>query len=285
MGIKVEHYDAETGICQLRDEAGRTFSARCEPTGRKKPNEGQKSKREKSNMQTQTYQNAGEELDSKVRHYSAEHHCSYEEGLKAMRELEPELYRAYAFDETPLDREVRQGAAEFGRRVTAYSEHFNISRGEAVKRVGNHDPQMKTYAEDPFGPTRVRGVTEPSPRADVVVSPMAPGEVRPTALMQISVLLGGIPRNADMTISFDAAARVLQAGYLDLLIKAAGEKLDGLARAEIDISGMTGFKSENYPQAFDAARRKYPALTEIYSGGRITMQGLKDLLPHLQLVV
>jgi hypothetical protein len=113
---------------------------------------------------------------------------------------------------------------------------------------------------------------------------MTPGEIYATALMRIGVLLGGLPRNADMTISFDAAARVLQAGYLDLLIKAAGEKLDSLTRAQIDIDGMPGIKSENYPIAFQKVLGKYPELAEIYSGGRITLAGLMQLLPHLQLV-
>ena len=86
-----------------------------------------------------------------------------------------------------------------------------------------------------------------------------------------------------MSISFDQAARVLQSGYLDLLIKAASEKMDYYARSEISILGLPGFSSENYKLGFDSARRKYPALVEIYNAGQISLQGLKDLLPHLQL--
>lgn len=284
MGMKVDHYDSETGVCTLRDtQTGRRFDARCEPTGRNRY-ENKNSQQEVSMNQETVYENAGQALDAKVRRYSAEHHCDYAEGLHAMKELEPELYRAYAFDETPLDRKVRNGAEEFSRRVEAYESEFKISRTEAVKRVGNHDPQMKTYAEDPFGPTRIIGETEPGPRGEASWIPMPEGEIRATALMRIAVLLGGIPRNADMSISFDQAARVLQAGYLDLLIKAAGEKFDFLARAEISILGLPGFSSDNYQIGFDSARRKYPALTEIYSGGRITLRGLKDLLPHFQFV-
>lgn len=228
--------------------------------------------------------NAGQELDAKVRWYSAEHHCSYEEGLTAMRELAPELYQAYVFDETPLDGEVRRGVEEFGRRVVAYQEQWNLSRDEARRRVAAHDPGMRAYAEDPYGPIRVRGETAPRPSADVEVTQMPPGQIHSTALMQIAVLLGGIPRNPDMSISFDAAAQVLLAGYLDLLIAAAGEVLDSLTRAEFNKRGLPGYLSEHYPTLFQQVTRQYPELATIYSGGRITLQGLKDLLPHFQLV-
>lgn len=235
-------------------------------------------------MQTETFDNAGQELDHKVKLHAAQHNLSYEAALQQVKTLEPDLYRAYVFDVTPLDRKVRDGAEEFSRRVVAYQDEWNLSRDEAKRRVGNHDPAMKCYEQDPYGPTAIRGQTEPNPSTDWTVTQMAPGEIHVTALMQIGVLLGGLPRNPDFSISFDQAARVLQAGFLDLLVKAASEKMDYYARSEISILGLPGFSSENYKIGFDSARRKYPALTQIYSGGPITMQGLKDLLPHLQLI-
>jgi hypothetical protein len=278
--IIVEHY--QDGVCDLRDEeTGRRWRSPCEPTGRTKRQENQKTK--EVFMQTETFDNAGQELDHKVKLHAAQHNLSYEAALQQVKTLEPDLYRAYVFDVTPLDRKVRDGAEEFSRRVVAYQDEWNLSRDEAKRRVAAHDPAMKCYEQDPYGPVRVVGIQEPLQTTDWTVTQMAPGEIHVTALMQISVLLGGLPRNADMSISFDAAARVLQAGYLDLLIRAAGEKMDYYARAEISILGLPGFSSENYRIGFDSARRKYPALTQIYSGGRISMQGLKELLPHLQL--
>lgn len=284
--IKVERYNKADGTCDLNDSiTGRRWTASCEPSGRKKPNEEQKSNREESNMQAQTYENAGQELDHKVKLHAAQHNLGYEAALQQVKILEPGLYYAYVCDETPLDREVREGSQEFEQYVEAYQSEFKLSRPEAVKRVGRDVPKVRVYAQDPFGPTRVRGETEPSPSARAAVPEWEPVSLTgPTALMEIATLLAHIPKDAAGNIPFDQAAKVLQAGYLDLLVKAAGEKLDALARAEIDIQGMPGFRSENYPQAFDAARRKYPALTQIYSGGRISAPGLRQLLPHFDFV-
>src|SRR3989338_5937756 len=127
--MKVEHYDEKSGTCRLRDEHGRTFSARCAPTGRNR-NQNQ-NERGEQNMQTETFGNAGVELDSKVKVYAAQHRCSYKEAFDTVKGLEPALYQAYAFDETPLDREVRKGSQEFSRRVVAYQDEWNLSRDEA----------------------------------------------------------------------------------------------------------------------------------------------------------
>jgi len=235
-------------------------------------------------MQTLTYENPGQELDAKARRFSAEKRCTYAEAFAVVKAEAPELFFRYVSGESDLDREVRKGGEEFSRRVVAYQEEWNLSRDEARRRVASHDPAMKCYEQDPYASIPARGETAPLPSSDWQVSEMPVGENRVTALMQIGVLLGGIPRNPNMSISFDAAARVLQAGYLDLLVKAASEKMDYYARSEISILGLPGFSSENYKIGFDSARRKYPALTQIYSGGRISLQGLKELLPHLQLV-
>lgn len=98
-------------------------------------------------MQTETFENAGQELDSKVKVYAAEHHCDYAEGLRAMKKLEAELWYSYASDESDLDRQLRKGGREYARRVTAYSEHFNIDRDVARRRVAAHDPTMRLYSK------------------------------------------------------------------------------------------------------------------------------------------
>lgn len=146
--MKVERYDESRGECDLYDpETGRRWRSPCEPTGRQKPNEDQKSKREESDMQTETvFENAGQALDAKVRHYCAERHCSYDEGFHAMKEVEPQLWHRYASGESDLDPKDKEGSEEFARRIQAYSEHFKISPGVAELRVRQDDPKMKKYS-------------------------------------------------------------------------------------------------------------------------------------------
>src|SRR3990167_8606310 len=203
MALKVENYDESAGQCDLRDEeTGRRWRSPCEPTGRTKRQENQKNE-EVLFMQTENFENPGQELDAKARRYATEHRVEYREAFNAVKELEPALYRAYVFDETPLEQAVRKGAEEFGRRVKAYSEEWNLSRDEAKRRVAAHDPNMKTYELDPYGPVQVRGETAGLPTSDWTVTQMPAGENRVTALMQVGVLLAGLPRNPDMSISFD----------------------------------------------------------------------------------
>src|SRR3990172_5664715 len=145
MAVKVEHYDSETGVCTLRDEEGRSFTARCEPTGRAKK-ENQKTDRRYDMNQETVYENPGQELDRKAHAYADKRGCSYAEAMAHVAREEPELARRYAFGESNQEHEIKKGAGEFSRRVVAYQEEWNLTKDQAERRVREHDPKMKIYS-------------------------------------------------------------------------------------------------------------------------------------------
>lgn len=206
-------------------------------------------------METQTFENPGVELDKKAKAYAREHRVSYAEALREVGAEDPALLRAYALNESPLDREARKGAAEFSRRVRAYSEEWNLSRAEAAARVVLHDPAMRPYA--------------------------AGGNN--TALQEVGVLIAGLPKFKDGSVDFEAAARVLNSDpdYQALARKAAGEWLDRETRALIDKRGLHGAVADNYGAMLREAMSENPEVAALYNGGRVTAEALRTI--YLQL--
>ncbi|MBI3059124.1 MAG: hypothetical protein HYY81_07435, partial [Deltaproteobacteria bacterium] len=146
MAWKVEHYHENTAQCDLYDpETGRRWRSPCEPTGRNRY-EKENPKQEVVSMETQTFENAGDEVHALAEKYQDSMGLSYDDALKKVSREKPQLWARYSKGESGPDHEIERGAQEFGRRITAYSGHFQISRGEAEKRVRQHDPKMKIYS-------------------------------------------------------------------------------------------------------------------------------------------
>jgi hypothetical protein len=158
--------------------------------------------------------------------------------------------------------------------------HFKINENEAIARVKKHDPRMAAlYEGDPFGPIMVTGTQPPPSKADITVQPWTPPIHETIAIIQIANILFGLPRDEFGYITLEQARAALKP-YPDELDRAAGDKMDAYAKAEIHIQGMPGSVSENYPAALEAARRRFPALKDL-EGGRISSQGLRELLPQI----
>jgi hypothetical protein len=131
-----------------------------------------------------------------------------------------------------------------------------------------------------MGPTMVTGISEPRPVADVTTKPWDPPVHQAISIIQIANLLFGLPRDEYGYIELSQAREALR-NYPDLLLKAASEKLDAYTRAEMNIAGMPGFVDQNYPNAFNAALRRFPSLAALYSSGRLSSQALRELLPQI----
>jgi len=213
--------------------------------------------------------NGGAAVDSAARQYMTEH--SMKDYGAAVKAVITEARAAVAED-----------VKEFRQRTRAYMSEFKITEGEARKRVAQHDPRMKALEQDPFGPVMVTDTQPPPAVADVTTKPWTPPVHEPIAVIQIANLLFGLPRDEFGFIELSQAAEALRS-YPDILQKAVSEKFDAYTRAEISIQGMAGSVSENYPRAFDAARRRYPALSALYASGRLSSQALRDLLPQIQI--
>lgn len=96
-------------------------------------------------MNTQTQTSAAEEVDWLARKYEDAQGLCYSDALRKVAHDKPDLWARYSRGESEPDPKEKEGAEEFSRRITAYSEHFEISRDEAEKRVREHDPAMKKY--------------------------------------------------------------------------------------------------------------------------------------------
>ncbi len=204
-----------------------------------------------------------------IEHMSKQNEKDYS---KAVREVIKEARAAVAED-----------VKEFGNRVRSYMSEFKINEGEARKRVAQHDPRMRALEQDPFGPIMVTGTQPPPSKADITVPAWTPPVHEEIAVIAIANVLFKLPRDPYGFITLSQAAEALRP-YPDELQRAASEKLDAYTRAEISIAGLPGFTSENYPNAFKAAARRYPSLAVLYASGRLTSQSLRELLPQVQIV-
>jgi len=175
---------------------------------------------------------------------------------------------------------VADDTREFKSRVRAYMSQWKIGEGEARKRVAAHDPRMKIYEADPFGPVMVTDTPPPPAVGKVTIQPWEPVVHEQPAIFAVANVLFNLPRDEYGFITLSQAAEALRP-YPDELQKAASEKMDYYTRGEISIQGMAGSVSENYPRAFDAARRRYPALSALYASGRLSSQSLRELLPQI----
>ena len=177
--------------------------------------------------------------------------------------------------------EIDEGFDEFGRRGRSYASHFRIGGSEAIARVQKHDKAMAhIYELDPMRATQTVGIQPEPAVGKVTIQPWMPPVHEEIAVIAIANLLFGLPRDENMYVTLDQCASALKP-YPDPLHRAAGDKFDGYARAEIHIQGMPGSVSDNYPRALEAARRRYPALADLWATGRLTSQALRELLPQI----
>ena len=146
--LRVNNYDAERGVCDLTDLSnGRRFTARCEPTGRYR-NEKQNSERIGGEfMETQTYENPGDEVHALAEKYQDSMGLSYIDALKKVAREKSQLWARYSKGESTLDQETERGAREFARRIPVYSEEFGLDESSAEKMVRETDPKMKIYSK------------------------------------------------------------------------------------------------------------------------------------------
>jgi hypothetical protein len=148
MALTVEHYHDSTAQCDLFDpETGRRWRSPCEPTGRVKQDKKQETK--EVFMQTQTYGNAGEEMHAKIEAHMDKTGVSYAEAMRVIASQNRELARRYSTGESQPVRQFHKAGEERERRVVAYEDHFNVSRGRAEQMVEEHDPAMKNIPLDP----------------------------------------------------------------------------------------------------------------------------------------
>jgi hypothetical protein len=298
-------------------------------------------------MQTQTFENAGEELDHRAHAYADKRGCSYAEALGAVAREDPGLYRRYmnVTGESGPDPEDMKGAGEFRRRIKAYSEHFHISRDEAERRVRAHDPNMRkyfrqggsiamsteqvpldpgsvvdtrvqallskgsvksygeamkavlagddllshcyqkglpyleasahAYEEDPMRSSVVQAIVGPPSRGQVTQTTIPPSETGTTAMQELGVLISGarLPDNSpDVPLMLRISNMVPQ-----LVRDAAGERMVQIAYKLIDTLGLTGVRSDRFPEAFRQAQREHPGLAAASVGGIMNEDALRDI--------
>lgn len=144
MGVKVEKFDDERGVCDLRDEkTGKKWQAPCEPTGRNRHDN-----REEVSMETQTYQDAGQEFHAKIEQYMDKAGCSYAEAMRFVAWQNRDLARRYSHGESDAGAKFDKAAGERERRVGVYADHFNTDTRRAETMVDEHDPKMRNIPLD-----------------------------------------------------------------------------------------------------------------------------------------
>lgn len=97
----------------------------------------------------------------------------------------------------------------------------------------------------------------------------------PTAKVKLGMLISGarLPSNAP-----DVELMLRIANLTPALVRdAASERIDELANAFIDKTGMTGQKSERYPEALGQVRRDNPALVAAAENGRMSEEALREI--------
>ena len=289
----MESYDEKQGVCAIRDnESGQRYWARCEPTGRV-VNERQQTIEFQKRIQNEDHGKGDIHMDTNLEILSYANGnpnggAAVDEAARAHMNKSGQRNYAKAIEAVIAHarEEVADDVKEFGNRVRAYMSQWKISEGEARKRVAAHDPRMKIYEQDPFGPVNVVGEVAPPSKADIAVRPWNPPIRETPATTAINNILKNLPRDEDGFITESQATDALRP-YEDRLWQASADRMDDYTRAETSIQGMPGFASENYPAAFQAAGRRYPSLFRLWSAmGRVaaaTAQALRELIPTLKI--
>lgn len=272
----MESYDPERGTCAVRNaETGELDVMRCEPTGRNRSQEKIGGTMLNENIAITNYADG---------HITEDGGAALDRAAKRYMDKSGEKNYRKAINEAIIGAraELREDRAEFRSRTRNYQSHFRINEAEARKRVIEHDPRMRAvyFESDPFGPVNVVGEVAPPAVGKVTIEPWEPVVHEQPAIFAVANILFNLPRVPYNFIELSQAAAALRS-YPDILQKAVSEKLDAYTRAEISIQGMAGSVSENYPRAFEAARRRYPALSALYATGRLSSQALRDLLPQI----
>jgi hypothetical protein len=270
-------YDATRGICAIRDDELGLLTVGCEPMNR---NENKKSQeRGENSMETNqailAYDrgdvSAGVAVDVAAKaHMEKTGEKNYSAAIKAVIK---EAKATAVWDKRDFTRMTRKFAAERG-----------ISGSEAARAVADEGgPRMRRiYEQDPMGATELLGVSPPPAVADITVpQPVVPVRM-PGSVQQVGVMLNALPRDPWGYVNLDQCAQALKP-YPSLLDKAAGDAMNAYAYALIDILGLVGFKDQNFPIAYEEAKRRYRSLFALYQTGALTSQSLREMLPILKI--
>jgi hypothetical protein len=149
MTLKVERYDESRGECALFDpETGKRWRSPCELTGRTRQHGDQKTKETGGYMETQTYENAGEEMHAKIEAHMDKTGVSYAEAMRVIASQNRELARRYSMGESQPVRQFHKASEERERRIVVYQDHFNVNERRATEMVEEHDPKMRNIPLD-----------------------------------------------------------------------------------------------------------------------------------------
>lgn len=132
-----------------------------------------------------------------------------------------------------------------------------------------------SYEEDPMRSKAVAGTTEPRPGATSSWTAMLPSERPSTAMQELGVLISGarLPDNSpDVPLMLRIANMVPQ-----LTRDAAYERLVQIAYKLIDTLGLTGVRSERFPETFRRAQNEHPGLAASATGGVMNEDALREI--------
>jgi hypothetical protein len=96
--------------------------------------------------------------------------------------------------------------------------------------------------------------------------------------IEISKLVGGLPRLADGAIDIARAVPIVNASFLGLAQSAAQARLQTLAVQWQDSNTPAGLSSQTIDNALQQARREHPDLARLADGGQANEISLRDLL-------